>query len=231
VDLLAFTLASGVPPHSLGSNAHAEEDRGERVVVGTLLAWSPVQEALMTRARRGVVVALFVWCLGAAALDGWGHREPEGPWDAIVVAGCRVMPDGAPSPALARRVDRAVALWRGGAAPVLVFTGGVGDHGPAEGEVAAAYARAAGVPDGAILVEAASTSTEENAAGAAELLSAQRVVVVTDTYHVFRARRVFARYFAEVDGVGSTPEPWPRVRGALREVVAVLAYGLMGRLR
>ena len=80
------------------------------------------------------------------------------------------------------------------------------------------------------MLEDRSTSTAENASRAAERLRVERIVVVTDAYHVFRARRVFDRYFPDVDAIGSTYGQWSRVRGAYREVLAVAAYGVRGDL-
>jgi uncharacterized SAM-binding protein YcdF (DUF218 family) len=179
----------------------------------------------------GVVALVTAWLAASCGLDGYGHRGPDGTYDAIVVAGCRVLPDGTPSLALQRRTRHAVELWRAGIAPRIVLTGGVGTWPPSEAAAAAQVAVGLGVPSDALVLEERSTSTEENAAFAAELLDpAARVVVVTDTYHVFRAERVFGRVFAEARGSGSTPAPWWRVRGAVREVLAVGYYGLTGRL-
>ncbi len=184
-----------------------------------------------------MLTALLVsWAGAALLLDQLGERiHPSGQYDAIIVAGCRVDPDGRASPALERRTLHAVALWRQGIAPRIVLTGGVGTFPPAEAEAAAVVARAAGVPDSALLLESASVSTEENARLGAALLQAQgidvqRIVVVSDSYHVFRARRVFGRYFQQVDGSGSTPRPWVRLRGSFREVAAVAVYAAQGRL-
>lgn len=169
--------------------------------------------------------------VAATALDVHGQRPaPDGPFDAIIVAGCRVADDGGPTIPLARRTEGAVALWREGRAPRVVFTGGVGDHPPAEAVVAANYARSLGLPDEAIVIEDGSTSTEENARAAAALTGAHRVLVVTDYYHVFRVRRVFARYFAEAEAVGVDSGPGVRLRGALREVTVVAIYAILGRL-
>ncbi len=171
-----------------------------------------------------VAALLVAWGLGALALDAYGRRAApsSGQWDAIVVAGCRVMPDGRPSPALERRVRAAVALWKAGRAPLVVMTGGVGEHPPSEAEAAARLAHALGVPESALVRESQSTTTAENARFAARVVDARRVLIVSDTYHVLRCEWLFGRHFAEVRGVGSTPEPWPRVRFALREVGAVL---------
>ena len=178
-----------------------------------------------------IITGTTLWLTAAAALDLYGARQrPEGVWDAIVVAGCRVRPDGSPSLALQRRTEAAVELWRQGLAPRIILTGGMGDHPPTEAAAAAAHARKLGVPAQALVEEGRSTSTEENARFAAQLTGARRVVVVTDSYHVFRSRRVFARHFPEVAGFGSTPGAGPRIKGALREVPAIAYYGLKGRL-
>ena len=167
----------------------------------------------------------------AAWLDRFGQREPSsGGYDAIVVLGCRVGPGGVASLALARRTKHAVALYRRGLAPTLVFTGGVGEHPPSEAQVAAGLAAEWGVPREAMVLEETSTSTEENASRARELLDADRILLVTDAYHTFRAKRVFGRYFAEVSVSGSIGARGPRVRGALREVGAVAIYAFLGRL-
>ncbi len=184
--------------------------------------------------RRLLSVCLAVWIVWTAlaiTLDVWGQRQAaRGTYDAILVAGCRVDPDGSPSPALDARVRLAVDLWRRGVAPRLVFTGGLGTYPPSEAAASARLAWSLGVPKSSTILEDRSTSTEENAANAAARLRASRVVVVTDAYHVFRARRVFDRHFAEVDAVGTTYGRWSRVRGAYREVLAVAAYAARGDL-
>jgi uncharacterized SAM-binding protein YcdF (DUF218 family) len=154
-----------------------------------------------------------LWLLAALFLDAHGRRPiPAGTWDAIVVPGCAVRPNGQASPALARRVRHAVAAWREGRAPRIVLTGGIG-RAP---------------PPAALVEERQSTTTHENARLAAALevdgakMADWRVLVLTDGYHVWRCRRLFARYFATADAAGSTPGWRLRIRGALREVASIL---------
>jgi uncharacterized SAM-binding protein YcdF (DUF218 family) len=189
--------------------------------------------SLLFRSPMGVLAAalLMVWILSAFTLDCWGKtRAPRGRYDAILVAGCRVYPNGKPSPALEWRVRKAVELWKHGAAPRVLFTGGVGHCPPAEAEASAQLASELGLPASATLLETRSTSTYENARYAAQLLSdprSRRILLVTDAYHVFRARRIFSDFFGEVDAVGSTYGVASRVRGALREVLALLKYAVV----
>ncbi len=171
------------------------------------------------------------WSCLALCLDQLGLREPETEsWDLALVAGCRVMPGGVPSDCLAARTDAAVALYEAGRVEGIVFTGGVGTYPPSEAEVAAIRAREAGVPEAVIWTESRSTSTEENARLAAELVVAAEVVVITDAYHTHRARRVFDRYFDDVDAIGVRSPYVVRIRGAHREVAAVAWYAVNGRL-
>jgi uncharacterized SAM-binding protein YcdF (DUF218 family) len=178
----------------------------------------------------GTVIGIS-WLVSAFWIDAWGCRQRgRAGYDLIVVPGCAVWPGGQPSPRFERRISFAIELWQQGLAPLLLFTGGLGRHPPAEGEAAAAMARRLGVPGDAIRIEARSTSTEENARNSARLLSGDRLLLVTDTYHLWRARRVFLRYFAAVDGYGVL-SPWPgRLRGALREVAAIVYYKIERRL-
>lgn len=172
-----------------------------------------------------------LWCLAALLLDRLGLRhEGVGSYDAIVVAGCQVGPDGLPSEPLRRRTLAAVELWRQGRAPLILFTGGVGTHPPSEALAAANLAWSLGVPTDAIRLEDASTSTEENARFAADRHGFQRILLVTDAYHVVRATRVFRRYFPQVDGWGTRGPLGARTWGAMREVCALAVYTLLGRI-
>ena len=179
------------------------------------------------RAAAAVFAALGSWALLAWCLDLYGReRRIRGSWDAIVVAGSRVWRDGEPSSAMVRRTRRGVELWQRGHAPIIVLTGGVGDHPPAEAVVAAGVAARLGVPKDALRLEAESRTTEENARNARRLLGARRVLVVTDAYHVLRSELIYSRYFPQVSVDGVELGWRPPVRGALREVLALVWYGL-----
>ena len=167
----------------------------------------------------------------AVWLDDRRAPPPDGVFDAIVVLGCRVDPGGVPSHALERRAEHAARLYREGRAPLVVVTGGVGDHGPSEASVAAGVLARAGVPRDAILIEDSSTSTWENARFARERFGGGRVLVVTDAFHTFRAERIFTGLYDDAAAVGThSPWLWPRATGAVREVVALAIYASLGRI-
>lgn len=173
------------------------------------------------------VLLATAWVSSAWLLDSYGRAQvPKGSYDAIVVAGCRVMPDGRPSHALEARAKLAVKLWYERRANVILFTGGTGTYPPSEAAAAAKVAEGEGIPQARLLLETQSTSTAENARFARQLTQGERILLVTDTYHVYRARWVFRRHFGTVDAVGSTAPTWPRIVGSLREVLAVAYYRL-----
>jgi uncharacterized SAM-binding protein YcdF (DUF218 family) len=136
----------------------------------------------------------------------------NGDADAIIVLGCALR-GGAPSPALARRVGCAVALLRQGRAPCLVLAGG-GD-GPTEATAMRDIARREGIADAAILLEQRSRNTYENAVETARLLHERgfrRIILVTDRYHLPRARMLF-----RAAGHAIVASVHPPSRGILRE--------------
>ena len=177
-----------------------------------------------------IVAVVLGWLGFGFLLDAWGRRSPPSAqtFDAIIVLGCKVFANGEPSVALRERVKLAAALFESGKAPLVITSGGVGDSGHAEAEVAGRLLAELGIPRAAIHMESRSTSTQENARYCAMAVPARNVLLVTDAYHCFRAGRVFARYFQTVGTAGSIhPVLRLRMKGALREVPVLLGYALL----
>ena len=146
--------------------------------------------------------------------------------DAIVVLGC-ALHAGSPSPALVRRVARGVALFEQGVARRLVLSGG-GSSCRAEAAAMRELALARGVPDDRILLEPDSRDTLENALRTAALMRAHglaSLILVTDRYHLARARFLFRRAGLSVVGCGHPPPraPWREAPAYLREGLAFAA--------
>jgi uncharacterized SAM-binding protein YcdF (DUF218 family) len=178
------------------------------------------------RGALGVLLAAPLLPLGALALDRYGRRPtPDGAYGAIVVAGCKVMPDGRPSPALERRVRLAVSLRH--LAPRLVLTGGRVGGPISEAEAGAALAVSLGVPEAAIVLEDRSRNTCENARFTAALLPADTpLLVVSCGYHRWRCERYFRQHFTHVDSAGAASErPWRHAAREAASVVNALANG------
>lgn len=141
----------------------------------------------------GVLLALMVM---VGFIDGYGQKNRAQKADAIVVLGARVRPDGQAGQGLRMRVLHAVRLYKKGFAPKIIMTGGVGDNPPSEARVSADLAVQNGVPREDIIEENKSTSTWENAAFAAGICKKngwKSVLIVSDPFHLWRARRNFER--------------------------------------
>lgn len=113
--------------------------------------------------------------------------------DAIVVLGAAQY-DGRPSPQLQSRLDHALVLWGNEASNRIIVTGGkqAGDRFT-EAETSRDYLVANGVPVTAVIMEQQGASTYESLAAVQReriSLGVQSVVVVSDPYHVLRARLV-----------------------------------------
>ena len=152
--------------------------------------------------------------------------------DAIVVLGCQLVSGGRPSERLRRRVSLGVGLYRDGAAPLLLMSGG--GAGPAtEASVMRDLAREAGVAETAVLLETESRNTFENAAYTARVLRGMgktRIILVSDRMHLPRAARLFRRAGLQVVGVAGVPaSSMRRAFGAVLYEVASHMRGLFRR--
>lgn len=169
----------------------------------------------------------------ASIIDGYGQKLPSsGVYDAIIVAGCKVRTDGTPSLALQARTRKAITLYKLGYANKIIFTGGSPDDRPTEAKTAMEYAISiSDIPRKNLLLEEKSTTTQTNAEYAKKKYSdLQHIVLVSDSYHIFRAEKIFARYFDSVEGSGRTPAWNVRIKGAFREIPAIAYYKWKGFL-
>lgn len=161
-----------------------------------------------------------------------------GPAEAIVVLGGGVAPNGTLGGSSLRRLVHGVVLLRQGRAPLLVLLGGNYGSRVSEAEVRAALVRELGIEPALVLVEAAASTTREEANRARALLvprGIRRILLITDAHHMVRASAVFRGVGFEVlpaptdDGMTSFNEPEARfnlMRRVVVELAARLYYGL-----
>lgn len=107
--------------------------------------------------------------------------------DCIIVLGCGVSAAGIPSPMLADRLQRGVALYEAGASPKLLMSGDHGRESYNEVAVMKRYAVEQGVPSEAVFMDHAGFSTYETMYRARDIFCAQKVIIVTQQYHLYRA--------------------------------------------
>jgi len=151
--------------------------------------------------------------------------------DAVVVLGAAQY-DGRPSPQFAARLDHALLLWQRGLAESIVVTGGkqVGDRFT-EAESGREYLVQRGVPVSAIRVETRGASTVASLETVAQELGDRRVVLVSDPYHLLRARLVATEVGLAAD-VSATRTSVIRgvdaLRRNVREALGVMAGRVTG---
>ncbi len=107
--------------------------------------------------------------------------------DAIVVLGASVRPDGSLSQILADRVEGAIVLYQEGVAPKIIMSGDNGEDSYNECAAMKRYAVERGVPSEDIFCDHAGFSTYDTMYRAKNIFGCQRVVVSTQTYHLYRA--------------------------------------------
>ena len=152
-------------------------------------------------------------------------QSPLCPADTLLVMGAAQY-DGKPSPAFARRLDKALELYREGCAEYIIVTGGKqpGDRFT-EGASGVHYLAERGVPDAALAAETTSRSSLENLSRSRSLVRGNKLLIVTDDMHAYRTE-LLAQHLGFEARVASVATHGPRLRYALHEAAGVMAFML-----
>ena len=150
-------------------------------------------------------------------------------YDAIIVLGAQVYPNGEPSVQLAWRLDKAAEAYALHGVPVVVCGAQGGNEPCTEAEVMKRYLTAKGIPEGMILEDPDSFNTNENLENAQELLNQMsgnicRVLIVTSDYHVPRALAIAGDLGYKAEGLGSPCKPEYWLKNHAREALAWCKY-------
>ena len=115
-----------------------------------------------------------------------------GSYEAIIVLGAQVDPNGQPSVQLEWRLEKALEMYKN-APKSIVVTGARGDNEPAtEASIMRAWLVRKGVPERMIQMDETSMNTRENIKNAMKLLpqGTMDVLIVTSDYHLPRALQI-----------------------------------------
>ncbi len=123
--------------------------------------------------------------------------------DCIIILGCQVKDDGTPSHMLQDRLERGIALYKLGAAPKIIMSGDHGQDEYDEVNTMKQYAINAGVPSSDIFMDHAGFSTYETVVRAKQIFGAERIIIVTQEYHLYRALYIAKQFDLEAWGVGA----------------------------
>ncbi|MCR5567235.1 MAG: YdcF family protein [Clostridiales bacterium] len=149
-------------------------------------------------------------------------------YDAIIVLGAQVTPDGSPSVQLGWRLDAAYEAWQQKPVPIVVCGAQGGDEPMPEAVAMEAYLLRKGVPQNDLLKDPDSFNTNQNLQNAAALLSSlpdiKTVLIVTSDYHVPRSLAIAQDLGFDACGMGSPCKPEYWLKNHAREALAWCKY-------
>jgi uncharacterized SAM-binding protein YcdF (DUF218 family) len=178
----------------------------------------------------GYISFLFLCFVGYAFL--YGRMRLRRDADFVVVLGSGLIGGRRVPPLLASRLERGREVYeslaaRGGRQPVLITSGGQGpDEELPESHAMAEYLVERGFPEGRIVREDRSRTTEENMRFSRQLMEEAagpdaECVIVTNNFHAFRAALMARRVGVNGQVVGSPTAAYFWPSATIREFVAV----------
>lgn len=141
--------------------------------------------------------------------------------DCIIVLGCLVRDDGTLSAMLRDRLIIGIELYNNEAAPKILMSGDHGTTSYDEVNAMKQYAINHGVPSEDIFMDHAGFSTYETIYRAKEVFDADKVIIVTQEYHLYRALYIAKQLGLEAHGVSADINTYGgQIKRDVREVLA-----------
>lgn len=129
-------------------------------------------------------------------------------FDCILVLGAGVYANGKPTWMLRDRINTGIALYNDGAAEKIIMSGDHGRKNYDEVNAMKDFAIAAGVPSEHIFMDHAGFSTYESMYRAREIFQANRILIVTQEYHLYRAVYLARALGLDACGVATLPQTY-----------------------
>lgn len=127
--------------------------------------------------------------------------------DCILILGAGIWGDK-PSPMLEDRLNEGIALYKKGVSSKIIMSG---DHGKEEHDevnIMKNYAIEKGVPSEDIFMDHAGFSSYDSMYRAKEIFKANKIIVVTQKYHLYRSLYIANKLGIEAYGVSSDPRKY-----------------------
>ena len=121
--------------------------------------------------------------------------------DCILVLGCGVRENGTPSLMLRDRLEKGIELYEAGIAPKLLMSGDHGRKDYDEVNLMKRYAMERGIPSADIFMDHAGFSTYDSMYRARDIFCAEKIIVVSQEYHLYRALYLAEKLGLEACGV------------------------------
>jgi vancomycin permeability regulator SanA len=150
-----------------------------------------------------------------------GEQAAKVDADCILILGAGVWDDGNPSAMLEDRLIQGIKLYKNSASDRLLMSG---DHGRKEYDevnVMKQFAIDRSVTSEHIFMDHAGFSTYESLYRAKNIFKADKIIIVTQKYHLYRALYIADNLGIEAYGVASNPRRYAgQIRMSTREILA-----------
>ena len=141
--------------------------------------------------------------------------------DCILVLGCQVWENGKPSGMLSDRIKKGIELYEEGASAKIIMSGDHGRKDYDEVNVMKQVAVENGVPSDDVFMDHAGFSTYESLYRAKEIFEADKIIIVTQKYHLYRALYIAEKMGIEAYGVDCDYRTyWGQSKREVREILA-----------
>ena len=146
--------------------------------------------------------------------------EVENNYDCILVLGCGVT-GNTPSHMLEDRLLQGIELYKNGASEKLLMSGDHGRENYDEVNVMKSFAQERGISSENIFMDHAGFSTYESMYRARDIFKAEKILIVTQDYHLYRAIYDARALGLDACGVASNPRSYAgQTYRDLREILA-----------
>ena len=196
--------------------------------------WSLLPHAVRVVSAAVLVVGALAFAYTQALIVSQFGADYEDGLDCIIVLGAQVRADGSPSGVLGYRLEAAYEYLERNPETRCIVSGGKGPNEPmAEADGMAAYLEKRGIAPERIVRERESLNTKQNIVNSMVLLDAEadRVGIVTNDFHVFRATSIARKAgMRHVFGIAAYSVPWYQPNNMLREGMGILKDYAAGNL-
>lgn len=140
--------------------------------------------------------------------------------DCILILGAGIWGDK-PSPMLEDRLKEGVVLYKQGTTKKIIMSGDHSREDYDEVKIMKEYAESEGVPSEDIFMDHAGFSSYDSVYRAKEIFGVQKMIIVTQKYHLYRSLYIAKKLGIEAYGIESNLRTYPgQVFREIREILA-----------
>lgn len=140
--------------------------------------------------------------------------------DCILILGAGIWGDK-PSPMLEDRLKEGIVLYKKGTTKKIIMSGDHSREDYDEVKIMKEYAESEGVPSEDIFMDHAGFSSYDSVYRAKEIFGVQKMIIVTQKYHLYRSLYIAKKLGIEAYGIESNLRTYPgQVFREIREILA-----------